>query len=937
MKKKLLLLAAAIIAFCYTTKAQVTTEPTPIQEDSQDVTIFFHADEGNKGLINMPATTHIYAHTGVCVVDQDGKTTDWKYAPEWELDDPKYQLEYVSENLWKLYIGDIRSFYGVADNETVTKLCFVFRNTGGTKKGNAEGNKDIFVDVLESGFQMTFKHSIASDVLYTPKSLRLTATTTEPASVQIFLNDKLLGEGNTTETSKNFRVTHKFDTPGQYVMKAVANNGKKTITQTINFLYANGSVKSSETTPPALGVTKNAKGDYVFCFAAPEKQNVLLFGSWNNYAAMAEQEMQYIDQTIDGATFRFFTVTLPSKTTGNKFGYYFLVDGENFNNPKNVADPYCRLALDPYNDKYIKPSVYPDMPEYPQGEVPNNCLVSWYADDLLDYDWQVKDFKGAPKDNLVIYELLFRDFTGTEGKALGNGTVRKAIEKIPYLKKLGVNAIELLPINEFDGNVSWGYNPNFYFATDKAYGTPQDYKEFIDICHQNGIAVILDVVFNQSAGLHPWYQMYDLGKNPFYNSKAPHAYSVLNDFNQGYPLVERQWADMLKFWLSEYKVDGFRFDLVKGLGDNISYSSSSESATNSYNASRVARMKRLHDAIREVNPDAYFINENLAGAKEENEMAADGELNWANVNYAGCQFAMGYTSESSLSRMWAVKDSRTAGSTVAYLESHDEQRLAYKQKIWGVSGVKGNTEASTRRLGAAAAQMILAPGSHMIWMFSEMGNDQNTKDATGGNNTDPKIVNWDALQQPEYKGLVNNYRELIGVRLANTDLFAADANYTAAVTTSNWKKGRSIFSTTADKELYAVINPNVSEAVTMTVNFRSDNNNAYHIVSKSYDSNPSFDAAAQTVTVEPNCYVVLASDNVSGIEEVSVSGADNADNVAIYALQGAISVANCDSNVTVYTLDGATIASAHGNATFNVNPGLYIVKAGNNTAKVLVK
>ncbi len=91
-----------------------------------------------------------------------------------------------------------------------------------------------------------------------------------------------------------------------------------------------------------------------------------------------------------------------------------------------------------------------------------------------------QSFTAPDKTDLIIYELLVRDFTGTEGKALGDGTIRRAIEKIPYLKSLGVNAIELLPINEFNGNISRGYNPNFYFAIDKAYGTPQDYKEFID-------------------------------------------------------------------------------------------------------------------------------------------------------------------------------------------------------------------------------------------------------------------------------------------------------------------------------------------------------------------------------------------------------------------------------------------------------------------------
>lgn len=241
-----------------------------------------------------------------------------------------------------------------------------------------------------------------------------------------------------------------------------------------------------------------------------------------------------------------------------EFMYYFLVDGKTA-----VSDPYARLVLDPENDKYITAEVYPNMPQYPTGSMPKNTVISVFSDTMLDYDWKVTDFKGAAKDNLVIYEMLFRDFTGTEGAAKGNGTVRQAIEKIPYLKQLGINAVELLPINEFNGNISWGYNPNFYFAVDKAYGTPQDYKEFIDKCHAEGIAVILDMVFNQTDWQHPWYKMYSSGSNPFFNATAPHAYSVLNDWKQEFPPVQEQFRDALKFWLTEYKVDGFRFDLVK--------------------------------------------------------------------------------------------------------------------------------------------------------------------------------------------------------------------------------------------------------------------------------------------------------------------------------------------------------------------------------------
>ena len=132
-------------------------------------------------------------------------------------------------------------------------------------------------------------------------------------------------------------------------------------------------------------------------------------------------------------------------------------------------------------------------------------MLGVYRGDIDEYEFS--DFTIPDHDNLVIYELLFRDFTGNEGVASANGTVRKAIEKIPYLKDLGVNAVELMPIMEFNGNNSWGYNTNFYLAPDKAYGSPTDYKDFIEECHKAGIAVILDIVFNQSDGLHPWLSL----------------------------------------------------------------------------------------------------------------------------------------------------------------------------------------------------------------------------------------------------------------------------------------------------------------------------------------------------------------------------------------------------------------------------------------------
>ena len=151
---------------------------------------------------------------------------------------------------------------------------------------------------------------------------------------------------------------------------------------------------------------------------------------------------------------------------------------------------------------------------------------------------------------MVIYELLLRDFTQT-------GDLAGAMSKLPYLKKMGVNAIELMPVQEFDGNDSWGYNPCFFFAMDKAYGTKKMYKEFIDACHKEGMAVILDVVYNHATGNHPFAKLYWEGDktaacNPYFNVEAPHPFSVFHDFNHESELVRKFVKRNLQFLLNEY-------------------------------------------------------------------------------------------------------------------------------------------------------------------------------------------------------------------------------------------------------------------------------------------------------------------------------------------------------------------------------------------------
>lgn len=685
---------------------------------------------------------------------------------------------------------------------------------------------------------------------------------------------------------------------------------------------------------PKMGTEINADGSVTFCIAAPGKTNAVMMGSWNDYTAAPEYVMNYQDYNGN----RYFWLTLDNLEKGKDYIYYYNIDGS-----INVGDPYARLVLDPNNDQYISSSVFPGLPAYPSKKITGVPLAVFNSERDV-YDWKVTDFKGVPQSDLIIYELLIRDFTGTEGKALGEGTVKGVISKLDYLKELGVNAIELLPIMEFAGNNSWGYNTNFYMAPDKAYGTPDDYRALIDGAHERGMAVILDIVFNQSDGGHPWFDMVRRNISPFYNGSAPHAYSVLNDWNQDCELVQQQWRDALDYWMTAYKVDGFRFDLVKGLGDNDSYGNTFDAATNTwgtpndnntnrFNATRVARMKALHESMMLTNPDAYFINENLAGSEEENDMARDGEINWANVNWSARNYVMG-TGDTSLSRFYAPQDgNRLWGSTVSYAESHDEERVAYGTTS-GSSVVKGDFTALCQRIGSMAAQMLLSPGAHMIWQFEEIANNQTTKN-NSGNDTSPKKVTWDISSSPARQGLLATFKALCGIRADYPALFRENA--TAVVELSS-TTARYISLTDGTSELYLVVNPasaKVTESATIpfptnpatgTTAFLSDNK--YSLVAASADVTPSM--TANGITLPAGTFAVYVSGPKSGITDI-INDGEATSRPVVVTNGGHIRVLSPYTSFAIYTLGGMSLPTES-----RLEPGIYIVVVDSNAVKVAV-
>lgn len=915
MKKLLLLIFVALTAVVMHGQI-VTTNPPLLTQSSTGIVLTYHPDaaDSNKALMGLPSSTAIYAHIGL-ITDKSTSGSDWKYAPNWCDNSAKYQLTYVSANTYTLNIGDFRSYFpSLGANEKVERIALVFRTADGNKQGKTMAGGDIFVDVFEEGFNVSLTAS-EKDIISVGKSVTLKVATSQEATIELTVNGtKLASKSNATQLISGYTIP----ATGSYEFVATATNAAGQSASESVTLVAPEESKAAEYPggTPKMGAVANADGSVTFCLAAPGKSSVILIPSWDDYAIKSSNVMAYHDYN----GYRYFWITVQGLDPATPYPYYYLVDGT-----IKVGDPYARLVLDCYNDKYLDDSIWPDRPQYPYEKFDDVMLAVYQGN--LDTDYKFSNFTIPDHRNMVIYELLLRDFTGTEGKSEGNGTVRQAIEKIPYLAELGVNAVELMPIMEFNGNNSWGYNTNFYFAPDKAYGSPKDYKDFVETCHRYGMAVILDIVFNQSDGLHPWYRMYDINSNPFYNANAPHAYSVLNDWKQDNPLVEQQWADALRYWMTAYNVDGFRFDLVKGLGDNDSYNNDTEK----YNQSRIDRMKRLHAVIASVKPNGIHINENLAGSSEETQMANDGQLQWANFNNNFTQFAIGQAENSyggKLSQLYTGYG-RPEASFIAYAESHDEERLGYAISSRGVTALRSASNAA-KRLGLVAAQLLLTPGPKMIWQFGELGANQTTK-KDGGNNTDPKKVIWSNLDNENYKALHDVYQVMLYIRNHNSELFDADATYTQTNLGGDVSKPRTIVLRKGDKEVVCFINPNASGSA-MTVSARtslvSASNNQLIIASPGVSTTLS-GTNNVSVSLPANSMAVFATKSVSGTEDITD---DFAPAAKVYGSEGRIVIDGEYDSAAVYTIDGRALS-----ATDNLLPGIYVVVVDGASHKVVVR
>lgn len=862
MRIKKFLLPAFLFFIVHANAQLLSWTPDFIQEGSSSVVITMDANYGNKGLLNYTPTSDVYVHIGV-ITNLSSSSSDWKYVKfSWGTTTAAAQCVSLGNNKWKYTItGGLRSFFNITNSsETIKKIAILFRNGNGSSVQRNADNSDMYVPVYDNGvyaridvpYQQPTYYPIPEPVSKNVGDpLAITMKASVSGALSILFNGTQINSGNGTSLSANTTIT--VGGPQTIIAKAV--NGV-TAYDTSTFIVT----PTVTTAPIPVGDTDGInyeQGDtsVVLVLYAPLKNYIYVEGDFNDWQPSSKYLMNV---TPDKQR---FWIRITGLQKGKEYAYQYLIDGA-----LKVADYNCEKILDPDNDQYISSSTYPNLKAYPTGKTTG--IVSVLQTAKPAYNWQVNNFNRPNKQNLVIYELLVRDFTAA-------GNFQTLIDTLSYLQRLGVNAIEVMPFNEFEGNSSWGYNPDFYFAPDKAYGPENVVKQFIDECHKRGIAVIMDMVMNHSFGQSPMVQMYwdstlnvPATNNPWFNQYAKHAYNVGYDFNHESTATQDFVHRVIGFWLTNYKVDGFRWDLAKGFTQKQTCDNTGNNcdvnAWSQYDQSRIDIWKKYYGYMQAASSNSYCILEMFADDSEQKVESADGMMLWGNENYNYNQATMGYKDGWDFNYGLYTSHGFTDPNLVTYQESHDEERLMYKNEQYGASSGSYNVKnipTGLARNGMAAAFWATQPGPKMLWQFGELGYDLSINRCTDGTvnsncRLDPKPPHWEYYNDANRKALYDVYADLIHLKLY-PDYATTFISGTTAYNLSDTIKWQSI----SGSNLQVMVFGNFGvKAKTSVVTFPSTGKWYSYLT----DGTITIGSTSYTVTLQPGEYYVYTNKDVKG-------------------------------------------------------------------------
>ena len=743
-----------------TTKGQIVTiDPTFFTIDDE-ITVIFDASMGNQGL---QGVSQVYAHTGI--ITSDGGVGTWlNVQGNWGTDDAKVKMKNIGDDKHSLTYK-IRDFYDIGNsNVDVIQLAFVFRNVDGSKEGKTSTEGDIFIDLPEDGvfsaiFQSPDETFIVNDI---GDEIDVSIVSSENASIMLFDNDVLIAgvEGQT-----KLEYTIESIVEGDHIVRFEAINNGDTVRSEFSYVVRSEVVVLPLPDNVILGWNILSSSDIVLVLHAPLKDFVHVIGDFSGWELKNAYSM---NRTPDGEN---YWIRISDLDSTQIYGYQYLIDGELL-----IADPLSYLVIDPIHDGFVDLSSFPLLKDY-NSEIING-VASVNTTLERDYSWQYDDVVMPEDEDLVIYEILLRDF-------LSDHSYSSLSDTLEYLKELGINAIELMPIQEFEGNNSWGYNPNYHGALDKYYGSADEFRDFVDAAHKLGIAIIIDVVYNHAFGSSPLVRMYwDETANrpsldsPYFNSTAKHPFNVGYDFNHESNATKNYVKQTLSRWIEDFHIDGFRFDLSKGFTQRLSGENNEFS---NYDASRIEILKDYADHVWSQKETAFVILEHFATNSEERELADYGMMLWGNGNFNFNEATMGYhdNGKSDFGHLAAVASRGwSSNRLIGYMESHDEERLMYKNLQFGNSSgsysVK-NLSVALDRVSMATAFFLAIPGPKMLWQFGELGYDNSINRCTDGTIQEDcrlsnKPIMWDYIGESDRRDLFEEVRGMVRLRNENTAL-----------------------------------------------------------------------------------------------------------------------------------------------------------------------
>jgi hypothetical protein len=684
---------------------------------------------------------------------------------------------------------------------------------------------------------------------------------------------------------------------------------------------------------------------------APGKDFVQVAGSFNNYNPTDADVMKR-----DPSTGKYW-LEITGLTPGQIETYQYWVYEANppANSPilVKVADPYSTLVLNQFDDPDIPDTTYPNMPAFPDGA---DFEVTVLQTGQTPYNWQVTNFQKPKIEDMVLYEVLVRDFDADRN-------YQDLIDKMDYFKNLNINAIHLMPVMEYDSSLGWGYDTTYHMALDKVYGTADKLKEFIDLCHQNDIAVILDLVMNHAFGRSPLVRMWvndpdgdgfgDVSsENPYFNTQPTHSYNVGSDFNHQQPHVQEYTRRVIKHWIEEFKIDGFRWDLTKGFTQNCS--SFDEACTNSYQQDRVDLLKAYADYSWSIDDSHIVIFEHLGQDSEEQQWAnhrineGKGISLWGKMTNEYNELTMGQGGNKNINRIGHTSRGFQGPRLLGYPESHDEERLMFNNLQFGASNgsydVKDlNTALS--RMSALGAVSVLVPGPKMIWHFGDLGMENSiftcsngTVNLPGGDDGDCKLdtkpqpqwtENWltDAVRSQIYQDWARMHK-----LKTDEDVFEGDFSITSS--SGDYTPRIDIFDNSIPasqlKNVIVLANFNVVPEVVNTFFPAGVSTTWYDLMDPT--GNTTIPESQSTITLQPGQFLILGN---QPSQVLSVE--DNVMNTfSLYPnpTRGQINLAlDRFNNVEIYDLNGRIVKAFNGaftrNDSFDISDlsvGMYMVR-----------